>query len=99
MVIGRINDETYEVVAGDPLSACIETGWIMTMVRGDWSIRTESLARMTGDADSFHITARLDLFEGDALARTRTWDVTIPREGTSNHDADNSVAHPEELNA
>ncbi|WP_428030176.1 CocE/NonD family hydrolase [Ancylobacter sp.] len=99
MVIGRINDETYEVDAGDPLSARIETGWTMTMARGDWSVRTESLARMTGDADSFHITARLDLFEGDVLAKTKTWDVTIPREGTRNHDADNSVAHPEEQNA
>ncbi|MBS7537502.1 CocE/NonD family hydrolase [Ancylobacter lacus] len=99
MVIGRINDETYEVVAGDPLSARIATGWTMTMARGDWSVRTESLAHMSGDADSFRITARLDLFEGEVLARTRTWDVTIPREGTRNPDAANVVAHPEEQNA
>ncbi|MCS0496618.1 CocE/NonD family hydrolase [Ancylobacter sp. MQZ15Z-1] len=99
MVIGRINDETYEVEAGDPLSARIETGWTMTMARGDWSVRTESLARMSGDADSFHLTARLDLFEGESLAKTRTWEVTIPREGRLNHDAGNSVSHPEEKNA
>ncbi|WP_454684801.1 CocE/NonD family hydrolase [Ancylobacter moscoviensis] len=98
MVIGRINDETYEVEAGDPLSARIETGWTMTMARGDWSVRTESVARMTGDAESFRLTARLDLFEGDILARTRTWDVRIPRESSLNHDAENSVAYPEEQN-
>ncbi|TCK23551.1 hypothetical protein EV667_3390 [Ancylobacter aquaticus] len=99
MVIGRINDETYEIAAGDPLSARIETGWTMTLARGDWSVRTESHACMSGDAASFHISARLDLFEGDVLAKTRTWDISIPREGTCNHDAANSVAHPEEQNA
>lgn len=96
MVLGRINDETYDVIASDPLSARVETGWVMTMARGDWSIRTESVAHMTHDADGFRITARLDLFEGETLARTRTWDVKIPRENLLPHDAINNVIHPEE---
>lgn len=99
MVIGRINDETYEIGRDDPLSARITTGWTMTMARGDWSIRTESVAHMSGDADRFHITARLDLFEGESLAKTRTWDVTLPREGPFTNGADDSVRYPEEQNA
>lgn len=96
MVLGRINDETYDVIAGDPLSARIETGWIMTMARGDWSIRTESVARMTHDTDGFRITARLDLFEDENLVKTRTWDVEIPRESLLLRDTINNVKYPED---
>lgn len=96
MTLGRINDETYDVIAGDPLSARIETGWVMTMARGDWSIRTESVAHMTHDVDGFRITARLDLFEGESLAKTRTWDVKMPRENLLPYDTINNVEHPED---
>lgn len=95
MVIGRINDETYEIGRFDPLSARIATGWTMTMERGDWSIRTESDAQMSADATCFRIVARLDLFEGEHLAKSRTWDVTIPREGVSTPDACAGVINPE----
>ncbi|HEY9213082.1 MAG TPA: hypothetical protein VIQ29_09525, partial [Ancylobacter sp.] len=95
MVIGRINDETYEIGRFDPLSARIDTRWTMTMERGDWSIRTESDAQMSADATCFRIVARLDLFEGEHLAKSRTWDVTIPREGVSTPDACAGVINPE----
>lgn len=96
MVLGRINDETYDVIAGVPLSARIETGWVMTMSRGDWSIRTQSVAQMTHDIDGFRITAGLDLFEGENRVKTRKWDIKIPRESLLPQDTINNVKHPED---
>ena len=96
MVLGRINDETYDVIAGAPLSARIETGWVMTMSRGDWSTRTESVAQMTHDIDGFRITAELDLFEGENRVKTRKWDVKIPRESLLSQDTINNVKHPKD---
>jgi hypothetical protein len=99
MVVGRLNDEVYEIDRDDPLSARIETGWTMTMARGAWSVRTTSEAVMSATADAYHLTARLDVFENGALARTRTWEATIPREGVSTPDANACVAIPEERNS
>jgi hypothetical protein len=35
---------------------------------------------MTGDAESFHVTTALDVYEGDARVFARTWTFRFPRD-------------------
>ena len=78
---GRSVTEIWEIHPDDPLSARHETVWHMTLGRGDWQTATRSRTVMTCDADQFHITARLEAFEGDALVQSRDWQLSIPRDG------------------
>jgi len=61
---GMIARETWSLRPEDPLSAAGSTHWTMTMGRGDWRVRTETRARLTGDATHFHVTGSLEAYEG-----------------------------------
>lgn len=71
--------ERYSVLPDDPTSAEGETTWIHEMARDRWSVRTVTTTRLTADAHTFFIKARLQAWEGDALVRDQDWDVSIPR--------------------
>ncbi len=80
LIISELRDETYEIRTDDPLSAVSECRWIIARRRGDWSIRTETVTRLTMDDQHFFIEAKLVAFEGDARVCERTWADKITRE-------------------
>ena len=66
-------EETYTIAPDDPLSAVSECHWTTTRKRGTWSIRTETVTKLTMDETHFHIVARLEAFEGDTRVFHRDW--------------------------
>jgi uncharacterized protein len=73
-------EEHYSIAPDDPLSAVSECRWTMTRQRGDWSVRTETVTRLTLDATHFHLTARLEAYEGGTLVLERDWTDSIERQ-------------------
>ena len=70
----------YSIREGDPLSAAVRFRATSGMARGDWRSRAEVEAAMTCDAEAFHVTTRLDAYEGDSRVFTRTWTFRFPRD-------------------
>jgi hypothetical protein len=52
----------------------------METARGDWVTRTETYSAMTASATHWHITGRLEAYEGDKQILVRTWDKKIKRQ-------------------
>jgi hypothetical protein len=77
---GSAVGETWTIHPDDPLSARVECRWTQTLARGDWSVRTEAAARLHADAGNFHLSARLEAFEGDAPVFSRDFSGSIPRD-------------------
>jgi len=71
----------HSIHADDPLSACAEVQRTQTQSRGDWRTRTETHCRQWSDATHFHLSARIEAFEDDALVFERDWIERIPRDG------------------
>nr|MBA3565048.1 CocE/NonD family hydrolase [Gammaproteobacteria bacterium] len=63
----------------DPLSARAELTNKTLFRRGAWQIRVNTFLRLSCDASSFRIEARLEAHEGDDLAFSRDWDARIAR--------------------
>jgi len=70
----------YRIVEGDPLSARIEAGYTVDIVRPDATIRHESRGVMTCDAQDFIIETELRLFENGEEVFSRDWLERIPRD-------------------
>ena len=71
--------ETYTIHPDDPLSARQECHWSEERARGDWKVRTETYSAMTASKTHFHVTGRLEAYEGDTKILTREWDKKIKR--------------------
>ena len=71
--------ETYTIHPDDPLSARAECHWSDERSRGDWKLRTETYSAMTASKTHWHVTGRLEAFEGDEKILTRKWDQKIKR--------------------
>ena len=71
--------ETYTIHPDDPLSARQECHWTEERSRGDWKVRTETYSAMTASKTHWHVTGRLEAFEGDEKILTREWDTRIKR--------------------
>ena len=71
--------ERYSVLPDQPTSAEGEVRWTHEMRRGDWSVRTVTTTRLTGDHENFRVVARLQAWEGDSLVREKRWDSSIKR--------------------
>ena len=78
---GGSSSTEYRVVEGDPLSAAVRCERSVTVGRGDWQTRVETVSTMTADADAFHVTNALDAYEGDQRVFAKTWSATIARDG------------------
>ena len=74
LTTGEVARETWSIHPDDPLSARGKTHWTQTLSRGDWSVRTEAVARMWSDATHFHLSARIEAYAGEDLVYAR--DVT-----------------------
>ena len=79
LVTGSVGREWYEIHPDDPLSAKMRTHWTETSRRGDWSVRTESFASMHADQTHFHLTARVEAYEGDRLVFEKDWTTSHER--------------------
>ncbi len=71
--------ERYSVLPADPASAEGAVVWTHEMRRDGWHVRTETETRLTCDATTFRIVARLRAWENDDLVRDLEWDRSIPR--------------------
>jgi uncharacterized protein len=79
LVSGETLRERWEIAPHDPLSACVTMVWEQRLSRGDWSVRTEAQATMTGTADSLHMQATLIAWDGETELFRRDWDDLVPR--------------------
>ncbi|MCK4869298.1 MAG: peptidase S15, partial [Alphaproteobacteria bacterium] len=80
LVTGSAAREWYSIHPGDPLSAEMRTHWTETLSRGDWAVRTETFAGMTSDAGHFHLTARIEAWEGEEMIFEKKFERKIPRD-------------------
>ena len=71
--------ESYSILPDDPLSARQECHWSEERSRGDWKVRTETYSAMTASKTHWHVTGRLEAYEGDEKILTRSWDKKIRR--------------------
>jgi putative CocE/NonD family hydrolase len=81
LVNGSATRETWSIHPDDPLSARGEIAWTQTLSRDGWSVRTETSATMRCDAENFHLTGRIEAFEGEKRIFSRDFDQTIRRDG------------------
>ena len=72
--------EHYSIHPDDPLSARAECHWTEERARGDWKVRTETWSAMTASKTHFHVTGKLEAYEGEQKILTRTWDKKIKRQ-------------------
>jgi hypothetical protein len=71
----------YSIREGDPLSAEVRFHATSAMVRGDWRALADVTASMTSDAEAFHVTTALEVFENGESVFARTWEHHFPRDG------------------
>jgi uncharacterized protein len=79
LTYGAVGRETYRIHPDDPLSAVQECHWTEERSRGDWKVRTETYSAMRATKTHWHVTGRLEAYEGDALIFSRDWDRKIKR--------------------
>lgn len=80
LVTDMVARETWRVREGEPLSARGETHWTIELAREDgWSVRTETHASMQGDAQAWHVAARIEAYEGETLVLERELRSSHPR--------------------
>ncbi|MBB96617.1 MAG: peptidase S15 [Rhodobacteraceae bacterium] len=79
LINGTIAREWWSIHPDDPLSARGRCHWTEEQGRGDWAIRTETYSEMWADTETFHLKARLEAWEGDALIYERDLSDSIPR--------------------
>ena len=76
---GGVARETWRIHPDDPLSARGGTHWTQTLARGEWSVRTEAFTSMRCDAESFHLTGRVEAFENGLLVFAKDHSESTPR--------------------
>src|SRR5690606_25193984 len=57
--------EEWRILPDDPQGAETRIDWEQRLGRGAWAVRTNVGARMTADADHFHLTATMTAHEGE----------------------------------
>jgi putative CocE/NonD family hydrolase len=76
----EVSTETLTIGEGDPSSPEVTAKSRIAHRRGDWSVRIETLLRLTSDGLRFRLQARLDAFEGEDRVFARDWVASIPRD-------------------
>jgi hypothetical protein len=79
LTYGAVGRESYRIHPDDPLSAVQECHWTEERSRGDWKVRTETYSAMRATKTHWHVTGRLEAYEGEALIFSRDWDRKIKR--------------------
>jgi putative CocE/NonD family hydrolase len=78
-LVTREGGETYELLAGQPLSARSVAWGEWSMERSDWQPRTKSSVAIEATATTFEITAELQAFDGGKPFATRHFSRSIQR--------------------
>jgi hypothetical protein len=78
--IEQSSERRYRIRDDEPLAARAEVVQRMALRRGSWNVRVESQLRMSATRTAFRLQARVEAFEADARVRSRTWDVSVPRD-------------------
>jgi len=78
---GSVARERWDIHPDDPLSARGSAHWTEVVERDGIRLRTEARCGMWSDGESFHLTATLQAFEGDALVFETEKNFTVPRAG------------------
>lgn len=76
---GAVGRETYRIHPDNPLSARQECHWTEERWRGDWKVRTETRSALRASKTHWHVTGRLEAYEGATLVFSRDWDRKIRR--------------------
>ncbi len=71
---------TRSITGNDPLSATAESHWTQELSRQEWSVRTETRARMWSSAKAFHLSASIKAYEGNTLIFDKDFSYNIARE-------------------
>lgn len=80
LINGSIAREWWDINPDDPLSARGRTHWSDHLARGNWHIRTETYSEMWAEGDAFHITGRVEAYEGDEMIFEKDFAKRIPRD-------------------
>jgi len=81
LITGGVGSETHTIDPDDPLSARSTTHWTQELERDDWKVRTETFSAMRADATHFHLTGRIEAYEGDVLIFERDFAENLERDG------------------
>ena len=74
------SEDTYSIVADDPLSAHIKCVRVTKSRRGDWRTHVQTSSTLSSDATTFYVENTLEAYEGDVQVFTKTWKFQIPRD-------------------
>lgn len=80
LINGSIARERWTIHPDDPLSARGTCHWTDEMGRDDLSLRTETQCEMWSDTKFFHLRARIEAYEADALIYEREVQDKIARD-------------------
>ena len=73
--------DVYQIVLGQPLSACTASERSITVGRDDWQTRVEARSTLSASGEAFLVTNTLEGYERDARVFARSWHRSIPRDG------------------
>ena len=77
--IGRRCEERYSIHPDDPLSACVDARWAMSLARGDWTVQTHSRATLTASETHFHVAWELQALHNGDLIHSDAGTTSVPR--------------------
>ena len=72
--------QRYTIQPDDPTSALLETRHVRRYRREDWAVTIVTDIALRSDAAQFHVVAKLDAREGDAIVSQQTWSFSVPRD-------------------
>ena len=81
MEFGRNTIERMAVTEGDPLSAETEMTVTSHMKSGDFEVDIHATTNLRATADTFVLSADLDVYEGKTRILAKSWSVPIKRDG------------------
>ncbi|MEO3414067.1 CocE/NonD family hydrolase [Roseovarius sp. CAU 1744] len=79
--LSDVSDRVYSIHPDDPLSARATMEQESRFERGDWSARIKTTSEQTATETEFHLTARVQCWDGDDLFHEIEWHHAIPRNG------------------
>ncbi|ARK32865.1 CocE/NonD family hydrolase [Halalkalibacter krulwichiae] len=78
---GSKNKNTWTIKENDPLSACAQCEWELTLKRDDrWDTKIETFSLMTSDETNFYLVNTVTAYEGTEQIFTKTWEKAIKRD-------------------
>jgi uncharacterized protein len=79
LITGERMAERWSIRPDDPLSAEAFFEFNQSLARGNWSVRTNGWARMTGNKEALIMTAHLEAWDGETRVFVRDWQQEVAR--------------------